>query len=202
MFCCCVWFRFIGVRCVDVAVAGMRRQCQRLALEVDLVPSGGWVKLSTDGAVLLNGFYAGIWGMFRDVDANWLWGFSMLLGKDTIFKIEARTILESFHLAWQKGIRQLEIESDNALLIETIVEGGAADSQMMELRGIHQMVCRWWKICFLHISRTHNSVANHMANVTVTRFIEAQVFEVPPHSVRDLVQANYIRFTGANVLTQ
>ncbi|MBA0785887.1 hypothetical protein Gotri_026007, partial [Gossypium trilobum] len=149
------------------------------------VPSGGWVKLNTDGAVSLNGFYAGIGEC-----------------KDTIFKIEARTISESFHLAWEKGIRQLEIESDNALLIETIVEGGAADSQMMELRGIHQMVCRWWKICFLHISRTHNSVANHMANVTVTRFTEAQVFEVPPHSVRDLVQANYIRFTRANVLTQ
>ncbi|MBA0705725.1 hypothetical protein Golax_017898 [Gossypium laxum] len=126
----------------------------------------------------------------------------MLLGKDTIFKIEARAILESFCLAWEKGIRQLEIESDNALLIETIVEGGAADCQMMELRGIHQMVCHWWKICFRHIPRTHNSITDHMANVTVTSFIEVQVFDVPPHSVRDLVQANYIRFTRVNMSTQ
>ncbi|MBA0823155.1 hypothetical protein Goarm_019905, partial [Gossypium armourianum] len=166
------------------------------------VPSGGWVNLNTDGAVSLNGSYAGIGGMFRDVDANWLWGFSMLLGKDTIFKIEVRAILESFCLAWEKGILQLEIESDNALLIETIVEGGAVDSQMMELQGIHHVVCRWWKICFRHIPRTDNSVADYMANVTVTSFTEVQVFEVPPHSVRGLVQANYIRFTRANVSTQ
>lgn len=57
----------------------------------------------------------------------------MLLGKEKVFKVEARAILEGFHIAWAKGIRQLEVESDNALLIETIVEGGAADSHLREL---------------------------------------------------------------------
>ncbi|MBA0671632.1 hypothetical protein Goklo_024887 [Gossypium klotzschianum] len=69
---------------------------------------------------------------------------------------------------------------------------------MMKLRGIHQMVCRGWKICFRHVPRTHNAVANHMAKVTATKFIEV---EVPPHFVWDLVQANCVRFTRANVPT-
>ncbi|MBA0702253.1 hypothetical protein Goari_020334 [Gossypium aridum] len=100
--------------------------------------------------------------------------------------------------AWEKGIRQLEVESDNALLIETIVEGGVADSQIMELRGIHQVVCRGWKVCFHHVPRNHNDIIDHMAKVMATRVTKIQVFEVPPHSVRDLVQTNCFRFTTAN----
>ncbi|KAK8293281.1 hypothetical protein V6Z12_D06G178000 [Gossypium hirsutum] len=81
---------------------------------------------------------------------------------------------------------------------ETIVEGGAADSQIMELRGIHQMVCRGWKVCFHHVLRIHNDVVDHMAKVMATRVTKIQVFEVPPHSVWDLVQTNCFRFTRAN----
>ncbi|KAG8488111.1 hypothetical protein CXB51_018618 [Gossypium anomalum] len=46
----------------------------------------------------------------------------MLLRKDIIFKIEAKAILEGLCLAWEKGIRQLDIGCDNALLVETIVD--------------------------------------------------------------------------------
>ncbi|MBA0723492.1 hypothetical protein Golax_004068, partial [Gossypium laxum] len=109
-------------------------------------------------------------------------GFSRLLGKEVIFKIKAIVILEGLHLAWEKGIRQLEVESDNALLIETIVEGGIADSQIMELRGIHQVVCRGWKVCFHHVPRNHNDVVDHTAKVMATTVTKIQVFEVPPHS--------------------
>ncbi|KAK5820364.1 hypothetical protein PVK06_025411 [Gossypium arboreum] len=82
---------------------------------------------------------------------------------EAIFKIETRAILEGFRLAWKKGIRQLEVESDNTLLIETIVEGVVEDGQLMELRRIHQIVCQGWKVCFRHLSRTHNVVVDHMA---------------------------------------
>ncbi|MBA0791477.1 hypothetical protein Gohar_016055, partial [Gossypium harknessii] len=124
--------------------------------------------------------------------------FSRLLGKEAIFKIETRAILEGLRLAWKKGIHQLEVESDNVLLIETIVEGVAEDNQLMELRRIHQMVCRGWKVCFRHLPRTHNAVVDHMAKVMASRFTEIQVFEFPPHSMRDLVQEDYFRSSKAN----
>lgn len=37
------------------------------------MPSKGWIKLNIDVTVSPNGYYAGIGGMFRDTDANWLW---------------------------------------------------------------------------------------------------------------------------------
>lgn len=40
-----------------------------------------------------------------------------------------------------------------------------------------------------------------MIKVMATRFIDVQVFEDPPYSVRDLVQADYISVTQGNALS-
>ncbi|MBA0799317.1 hypothetical protein Gohar_009840 [Gossypium harknessii] len=86
----------------------------------------------------------------------------------------------------------LEIECDNALLVETIVASGAADSKMLELHTIHRMIHLNWKVCIHHIPRAHNVVADHMTKVTAIRFTETQEFEEPPCSMQDLVHADYI----------
>ncbi|MBA0576453.1 hypothetical protein Golob_027983 [Gossypium lobatum] len=49
----------------------------------------------------------------------------MRIGKDSIFKIEVRAILEGLNLAWAFDFRQLELECDNALVVKTILAGGA-----------------------------------------------------------------------------
>ncbi|KAH1045567.1 hypothetical protein J1N35_036351 [Gossypium stocksii] len=46
-------------------------------------------------------------------------------------------MLEGLHLAWNKGFQKLELECDNALLIEIILASAAADSMLTELRLIH-----------------------------------------------------------------
>ncbi|MBA0727900.1 hypothetical protein Golax_000848, partial [Gossypium laxum] len=53
--------------------------------------------------------------------------------KDVIFKIEARAILEGLCLAWEKGFRHLELECDNAFLVNMSLAGGATDG----IRFIH-----------------------------------------------------------------
>ncbi|MBA0874949.1 hypothetical protein Goshw_024425, partial [Gossypium schwendimanii] len=80
----------------------------------------GWIKLNTDGAMSSNSSNNSIGGVFRDSDAKLVvW----LLNDD----------------------RQLDIECDNALLVESLLDGGAANSKMVELRLIHQLLCRSWK---------------------------------------------------------
>ncbi|KAK5785105.1 hypothetical protein PVK06_039655 [Gossypium arboreum] len=58
-----------------------------------LPPKRGWTKLNMDGALPLYRSRASIGGVFRDADANWLCGFSLWIGNDTIFKVEARVVL-------------------------------------------------------------------------------------------------------------
>ncbi|MBA0701070.1 hypothetical protein Goari_020366 [Gossypium aridum] len=79
-----------------------------------------------DGAVSPTRSYASIGGVFRDENGTWLDGFSMKLVDDTVFKVEAKAILEGLNLAWDKGFRKLELECDNALLVETILAGEAS----------------------------------------------------------------------------
>ncbi|MBA0686389.1 hypothetical protein Goari_013995, partial [Gossypium aridum] len=51
--------------------------------------------------------------------------------------IEARAILEGLKLAWNRGFKQVELESDNAMLIETIWNGLTPVSSVDEIRKIH-----------------------------------------------------------------
>ncbi|MBA0777014.1 hypothetical protein Gotri_005081, partial [Gossypium trilobum] len=72
--------------------------------------------------------------------------FAMRIGKDSIFKIEVRAILEGLNLAWAFDFRQLELECDNTLVVKTILASGAGT-----------------KGSFSIIPREHNRVANLMA---------------------------------------
>ncbi|KAK5810994.1 hypothetical protein PVK06_026311 [Gossypium arboreum] len=56
----------------------------------------------------------------------------MVTSMASIFQIEARAILEGLKLAWMRGFRQVEVESDNALLINTIRNNFATNSNTIE----------------------------------------------------------------------
>ncbi|KAK5825196.1 hypothetical protein PVK06_020003 [Gossypium arboreum] len=65
-------------------------------------PKRGWIKLNTDGAVSATSLFSSIRGVFRNSDGNWFYGFSMAFGKDPVFKVEARVVLEGLLMAWEK----------------------------------------------------------------------------------------------------
>ncbi|KAA3481205.1 putative (S)-N-methylcoclaurine 3'-hydroxylase isozyme 2 [Gossypium australe] len=92
-------------------------------------PERGWIKLNTDGALPSYRSGASIGGMFRDADANWLCRFSLCIGKDTIFNIEARVVLQGLQIAWENKYRKLELEYDNTLLVESILAGGTTNNK-------------------------------------------------------------------------
>ncbi|MBA0705500.1 hypothetical protein Golax_017691, partial [Gossypium laxum] len=89
-------------------------------------------------------------------------------GNDSIFKIEARTFLEGLLISWRKGYRQLEVECDNAILVELILAGRAADSHLTEMRLIHHLLSWNWKILVRLNSRSQNTVVDHMAKCMAT----------------------------------
>ncbi|MFQ6627692.1 hypothetical protein Gotur_005723 [Gossypium turneri] len=97
----------------------------------------GWIKLITNGAFLKSTNIAVIGGVFRDHDGIGKCGFTMRIGKDSVFKTEVRAILESLNLASTFGFRQLELECDNALVVETILVDGVGANMLFELRLIN-----------------------------------------------------------------
>ncbi|MBA0813397.1 hypothetical protein Gohar_027253, partial [Gossypium harknessii] len=83
-------------------------------------PDSGWVKINVDGFVSKNNIKAVIRGAMRNSDGEWLTGFNMVIGMDEIFRIEAQAIVKGMKLAWLKGYKQVEINCDNVMLIDTI----------------------------------------------------------------------------------
>ncbi|MBA0790278.1 hypothetical protein Gohar_014939 [Gossypium harknessii] len=68
----------------------------------------------------------------------------MKIGKERIFKVEARAILKRLQIAWEAGYRHLELECDDAMVVESILVGEVAVNRMTELRLINQLLkCNW-----------------------------------------------------------
>ncbi|MBA0634562.1 hypothetical protein Godav_028878, partial [Gossypium davidsonii] len=146
-------------------------------------PKRGWVKLNTDGVVSTSTQSAAIGGVIHDDGGSWVCGYSMTLGKDEVFRIEARSMLEGLRLAWDKGYRQVELESDNALLVELVLAGNSTASHIVELHAIHKILHRNWKVQIRHIPRAHNEVAGFMAKHAAPRFTSILVFSIPPQAI-------------------
>lgn len=70
---------------------------------------------------------------------DWIAGFAKTKGVAPVLQVEVRALYEWLTLAWDKGFPQVEAESDNALLIESIRNGCAADNNFVKLRLIHQL---------------------------------------------------------------
>ncbi|KAK5834979.1 hypothetical protein PVK06_010661 [Gossypium arboreum] len=97
-------------------------------------------------------------------------------GKDKVFRIEARSMLEGLQLVWGKGYRQVELESDNALLVELILASKSIDSQFKKLWAIHKLIQVNWKVCIHHIPRVDNAIADFLAKHAAIGFTSIQVF--------------------------
>lgn len=103
-------------------------------------------------------------------------------------------MLKELHLLWDRGYRQVEFKSDNALLEEIILVGEVINSIFMKLQAIHKLIQKNWRIRIRHIPRVYNVVANFMGKHAATGFTSIWVFIEPSHSVRELVQKRYYEF--------
>ncbi|MBA0555941.1 hypothetical protein Golob_026086, partial [Gossypium lobatum] len=88
---------------------------------------------------------------------------------------------------WDKGFQKVEVECDNALLVELLLFDGGASSSLVELWLLHQALRRKWEIRILHIPRTLNGVADHMTKCADTGSSLIRLFRSPPASIMNLL---------------
>lgn len=62
----------------------------------------------------------------------------MTIGRDTIFNIEIRFVLEELCVVWEKYFRQIKLGCDNVFLVKSLLIGGAAYNKLAELQLRHQ----------------------------------------------------------------
>ncbi|MBA0801943.1 hypothetical protein Gohar_012280, partial [Gossypium harknessii] len=104
------------------------------------------------------------------------------LGFTTVFQAEASALLEGLRLAlaWDKGYRKMEVERDNAPLIQFICSGYASRNRPSELRQIQVMYSRNWQLTSKHISREQNRTADLLTRLGRATISGLCVFYQPP----------------------
>lgn len=104
-------------------------------------PLEGWIKINVDGSLSRDGLSAAIGGLERNSKGSWLFGFQMNVYATEILQIEPAAILMGLQIAWSKGFKQVELESDNAHLVDILHSGLAPVSKIVEMQRIHDL-CR------------------------------------------------------------
>ncbi|MBA0754345.1 hypothetical protein Gogos_022259, partial [Gossypium gossypioides] len=100
-------------------------------------PPVGWVKGNIIGSIPKHTSSAAVGGVIQDHEGNWLFGFGMRIGRYGIFQTEARALYEGLVVAWHEGFRQIEVESDNAILIDVVSNRYVVGSNLSEVRLVH-----------------------------------------------------------------
>lgn len=87
--------------------------------------------------------------------------------KETPFKIEAKVVV-----------------------VESLSTGGVVNSSIVDLRLLHCLLSREWKVRIHHIPRAHIKTADHMIKYVNYDFMSLYLFEKSSLSIQKLL-ANY-----------
>ncbi|WCJ44057.1 Ribonuclease H-like superfamily protein [Euphorbia peplus] len=129
-------------------------------------PPHNWVKLNTDGAVKGSCFRALAGGIIRNCHGNWLQGFARRIGNCSVLRAELWGIYDGLNLAWTMGYKQVQVEVDNQLCVNSILHPTSLPNDSFALiQEILALFARDWQVTIQHSYREGNRGAYWMAKL-------------------------------------
>ncbi|CAL9000717.1 unnamed protein product, partial [Prunus brigantina] len=129
-------------------------------------PRLGMFKLNVDGSRRADSGSIGAGGVIRGATGNWICGFAANLGKGQILEAELWGLYFGLHLACEKGISNLLIEMNAAVVVSLVQQVGTLSCHPLAV--LIQSCCGLMRRignCHLaHVYREINVVADRMAN--------------------------------------
>lgn len=89
----------------------------------------------------------------------------------------------------------MEIESDNELLLKSLVIGSVVSSNLTELRLINDFLKRDWKIRIRHILRSQNMVVDQMVKCVYYNPLNLTFFKDPLIFIQEILKCEVISLT-------
>lgn len=155
--------------------------------------------INVDGSVKYFTKRAGFGGILRDVNGEWLEGFSCKTELGDAAVIEAKAIVGSMKWAWEKGIRDVEIQSDTSTVIKWIQDKTTLRGPIRELiEEANRWIDRNWRISIKGIFREQNQVADLLSTLGAQQQAEWATFTTSPPECEkvyllDLAHATRVR---------
>lgn len=123
------------------------------------------VTLNIDGSVKTGLNRAGMGGVMRNNRGEWIEGFM----RGTSYKdpswVEAEAIVEGLRWAWQRGVRDIEIQTGAKNVIQWIQDVLTGRGPVWDyINTIKGLITKDWRISFQVIYREQNNVADSLAS--------------------------------------
>lgn len=151
-------------------------------------PAESWFKLNTDGASRENPGLATAGGALRDEHGVWRGGFAVNIGICTAPLAELWGVYYGLCIAWERGIRRLEVEVDSESVVGFLTTG-IHDSHPLSflVRLCYSFISRDWLVKFSHVYREANHLADGLANYAFSLSLGLHCFESAPEHVAHIL---------------
>ncbi|CAN1195923.1 Putative ribonuclease H protein At1g65750 [Linum perenne] len=124
----------------------------------------GWTTVNTDGAVNQESGKAAAGGLVRNSNGQCLGAFAMNIGYCSITRAELRGAIQGLRLAWDVGVRRVELQVDSMTVVQLIEPpNDPMHLHAMEVRDIRELLSRDWEVRVKHVYREANHAADHLA---------------------------------------
>ncbi|XVE77975.1 hypothetical protein DITRI_Ditri13aG0107100 [Diplodiscus trichospermus] len=152
-------------------------------------PAGEFVKLNTDGAWDKINNIASAGGVIRNSHGDWVFGFAMNIGPCGITDAELWGIHQGLILAWERGFRKVEVETDCLTALQAIQnKEKRSNFQVALASSIRELIDRDWQVVLSHNFRQTNHVADYLAKLARKLHQGIAICEEPPVEIRQCLQ--------------
>ncbi|CAL5395922.1 unnamed protein product [Camellia sinensis] len=127
------------------------------------------LKLNTDGSSKGDPRQSGYGGLIRDKVRTWVWSYHGYLGNCTSLEVELWEIYKGLTIIMQKGLSNIEIETDSQTTMELVRDGAAGNSPYKAVIEDANFLLRRCSCLIQAIPREANQCANALANLRVNQ---------------------------------
>ena len=155
-------------------------------------PMSGWCKLNTDGASKGNPGLAAAGGVIRDENGRWKGGFAINIGICSAPLAELWGVYYGLCIAWDNGIRRLEVEVDSESVVG-FLKTGIHDTHPLSflVRLCYGFISRDWIVKISHVYREANRLADGLANYAFSLPYGLHFFELVPEHVTSMLSEDF-----------
>ncbi|KAF5932569.1 hypothetical protein HYC85_028740 [Camellia sinensis] len=162
------------------------------------LPPPGKLKLNTDGSSKGDPSDGGFGGLIRDERGMWLCGYFGKLTNCTCIEVEIWALYRGLTIAFEKGYKDLSIESDSQYAIDMLKGNIEVFSPLRSLVEDSKFLIRRCGFSIQHVKREGNMSADGLAKMGVNQNEVLVVMEDPPEEIRgqlvaDMVGQSYLR---------
>lgn len=191
-----VWFSLNQITCLHMDIVkafGTNIQTKQPRLVQWHTPPEAYIKLNVDGSSLGNPGRSGFGGILRDMNGEWVSGFSGFCGYTTNINAELLAIYHGLRVAWDMGFRLVICESDSQVAISLVTtEVDQFHPHANLINSIKRLTTRDWTLVFTHTLRKGNECADWFAKTGASSDVDFLLWDFCPQQLHSVMLADAI----------